>query len=284
MDELKRGLVIKSIASFFYIEYDGKVIQCRASTKLKKNKMKILPGDDVLFELDNLYIKEVLPRKNTLIRPQITNVGNAILVFSLVEPNMNFGLLDRMLMVMEFNNLNSIILITKRDLTSKEEFEKLNEKLDYYKSIGYEIIFNDEINNQDEFSKFLKQDEKYVLTGQSGVGKSTFLNKMDSTLHLETQEISKVLGRGKHTTRETTFFKMKTNYLIDTPGFSSLDLQLTKEQIRDNFIDFFELAKGCKFQGCYHLKEPKCSVKEKYESNEILSTRYENYKKLMGEE
>ncbi len=281
MDNLKEGLVIKAIAGFFYILYEGEILECKSTTKLKKGKSKIIPGDIVRFDKDDMYIKEIKPRKNSLIRPQLANVSNAILVFSLTEPKMNFGLLDRMLMIMEYNNLKSTILFTKRDLLSKEEFNVLEEKINYYKKIGYDIIYNDEINNKEKLLNYLEDNQKYVLTGQSGVGKSTYLNLIIKDLNIKTQEISHVLGRGKHTTRESTFYTLENNiFLIDTPGFSSLDLQLTKEEIRDNFIDFVSLSNECRFNGCYHINEPNCNVKEELEKGNILKSRYENYYKM----
>ncbi len=284
MDNLKEGLVIKAIAGFFYVLYEGEVLECKSSTKLKKNKSKIIPGDKVKFDKEDLYIKEITPRENSLIRPQLANVSNAILVFSLKEPKMNFGLLDRMLMIMEYNNLKSTILLTKRDLLDKDEFKLLEDKIAYYKSVGYDVIYNDEINTKDKLLDYLEEDQKYVLTGQSGVGKSTYLNLIIKELNIKTQEISHVLGRGKHTTRESTFYSLENNiFLIDTPGFSSLDLQLTKEEIRDNFLDFVNLSSSCRFNGCYHINEPNCNVKEELSKGNILKSRYDNYYKMQEE-
>ncbi len=284
MDNLKEGLVVKAIAGFFYILYDEEILECKSSSKLKKDKAKIIPGDFVKFDLDDMYIKEVKPRSNSLIRPQLANVSNAILVFSLKEPKMNFGLLDRMLMIMEYNNLKSTILLTKKDLLTEEEFLILKNKISYYEKIGYDIIYNDEINNKEKLLNYLQEDQKYVLTGQSGVGKSTYLNMIIKDLNIKTQEISHVLGRGKHTTRESTFYSLENNiFLIDTPGFSSLDLQLTKEEIRDNFVDFVALSTECRFNGCYHINEPNCNVKENLQNGNILKSRYDNYYKMQEE-
>ncbi len=284
MDNLKEGLVVKAIAGFFYILYDEEILECKSSSKLKKDKAKIIPGDFVKFDLDDMYIKEVKPRSNSLIRPQLANVSNAILVFSLKEPKMNFGLLDRMLMIMEYNNLKSTILLTKKDLLTEEEFLILKNKISYYEKIGYNIIYNDEINNKEKLLNYLQEDQKYVLTGQSGVGKSTYLNMIIKDLNIKTQEISHVLGRGKHTTRESTFYSLENNiFLIDTPGFSSLDLQLTKEEIRDNFVDFVALSTECRFNGCYHINEPNCNVKENLQNGNILKSRYDNYYKMQEE-
>lgn len=283
MQNFKTGLVIKAIAGSFYIEYENEILECKSSTKLKKNGQKILPGDNVIFDLDNNYIKEIKPRSSQLIRPQIANVHHAILVFSLTNPKMNFGLLDRMLMIMEYNNLKSIILLTKKDLLTEEQFTNLLPQLNYYQNIGYQLLYNLEIKTPENLLEQLEVNKKYVLTGQSGVGKSTFLNSISTDLNIKTQEISKALGRGKHTTRETTFYKIKNNYLIDTPGFSALNLNLSKEEIRDSFIDFKKLAIDCKFNSCYHINEPDCAVKKALEQKKVLAIRYKNYLKLMEE-
>ncbi len=280
---MKQGLVIKAIAGFFYVYSTGQVYECKGTSKLKRDKQKILPGDEVMFDVENLYIKEVLPRDNELIRPMLANVRGAILVFSVVEPNMNFGLLDRMLMIMGKNGLSPIILMTKADLSEKDILNTVEEKLGYYDNIGYKVLWNNHIDTPEKLKKYLSFN-KYVLTGQSGVGKSTFLNKMIKDANAKTSEISHVLGRGKHTTRETTFYDLdRETYLIDTPGFSSFDIELSKEEIRDNFPDFVKLSSECRFGGCYHLKEPGCNVKDKLSEGIILKSRYENYVKFMEE-
>ncbi len=276
------GLVIKAIASFFYVEKNDIVYECRASTKLKRNRQKIITGDYVEFDLDEKYIHKIVERDNELIRPKIANVKNDMLIFSATEPKMNFGLLDRMLLIMEKNGLESTIVITKVDLMSKEELMALKTEMQYYQEIGYLVLYSDLNGDVSEIAERIKND-KYVFTGQTGVGKSTLINKLLPKLNLETQEISTALGRGKHTTREVTFYHFNNSYIIDTPGFSALDLNLTKEDIRDHYIDYVELSPNCRFNGCYHLKEPDCAVKMAVENNPKMQQRYENYQKIMEE-
>lgn len=284
MDNIKTGLVIKAIASFFYVELDDEVYECRASTKLKRNRQKIITGDYVLFNIDEKYILEIKPRENELIRPKIANVFNDMLIFSATEPNMNFGLLDRMILIMEKNRLETTIVITKMDLLSDDGRQKIRQQMKYYQEIGYKVYFSEIEGDVSEIKRAISQD-KYVFTGQTGVGKSTLINKLLPDLNLETQAISKALGRGKHTTREVTFYHFNNSYIIDTPGFSALEINLTKEDVRDHYADFAELSPDCKFNTCYHLKEPGCAVKAKLEvdTNEQLKSRYENYVKLMEE-
>ncbi len=282
MDNLTTGLVVKAIASFFYIEKNDEIYECRASTKLKRNKQKIITGDYVLFDQEECYIHEIKERENQLIRPKIANVFNDMLIFSATEPKMNFGLLDRMLLIMEKNRLDTTIVITKMDLLTPDEEIQIRTQMKYYQEIGYRVFFSDLNGDVSEIKETI-QNDKYVFTGQTGVGKSTLINKLLPGLNLETQAISKALGRGKHTTREVTFYHLNNSYIIDTPGFSALDIDLTKEDVRDNYVDFVELAPGCKFSTCYHLKEPKCAVKEALVDNEQMQLRYDNYVKLMEE-
>ncbi len=276
-----KGLVTKAIASFFYVQVDDVEYECRASTKLKRNKQKIITGDYVEFDENECYINSIYPRERELIRPKIANVHNVMLIFSATEPKMNFGLLDRMILVMEKNRLETTIVITKMDLLSKEQIKQIKEQMQYYQSIGYKVFYSQLKGDLKSLEAEIAKD-KYVFTGQTGVGKSTLINQLIPSLNLETQEISKALGRGKHTTRELTFYRLNNSYIIDTPGFSALDINLTKEDIRDNYVDFVDLADQCRFNGCYHINEPNCNVKENITSN-MMQNRYDNYKKLIEE-
>lgn len=277
---IKEGIVVRSLASFFYVQIEKQIIECRASKKLKGKNRKIIVGDYVIVNIDDSYIIDTLPRENELIRPLICNVQKSFLVFSAAEPKMNYGLLDRMLSLMEINGIESTIVITKCDLLALNDLSEIKVNLEYYQRIGYQVIYLEMETVPTEIIELLA-DDKYIITGQTGVGKSTLINKIIPDLNLQTQEISKVLGRGKHTTREVTFYQYKSSYLIDSPGFSSLELNTESEIVRDSFIDFIALADECKFNGCNHISEPKCNVKNQVEAGNILPSRYENYVKLM---
>lgn len=277
---MRDGIIIRALASFFYVLIDDEIIECRASKKLKGKNKKLIVGDYVVVDVDACYITKMHERENELVRPLISNVKNSFLVFSVTEPAMNFGLLDRMISLMEINGLKTTIVFTKCDLISEEELAHLKQNLEYYRSIGYNLIYLGINDDPSEVTNLLESD-KYVITGQTGVGKSTLVNKIIPDLNLQTQAISKVLGRGKHTTREVTFYKYKQSYLIDTPGFSSLELNFDPEIVKDSFVEFYKHSHGCKFNGCFHLSEPKCAIKELVENGTILESRYENYTKLM---
>ncbi len=274
------GIIVRALAGFFYVLIDGQILECKASKKLKGKNKKLIVGDYVEVDVDAKYITSMHPRENELVRPLISNVHNSFLVFSVTEPDMNYGLLDRMISLMEINGLKTTIILTKCDLLEEQAINELKETMSYYQSIGYKLIYQAMDDMPTEITEMLESD-KYVITGQTGVGKSTLVNKIIPDLNLQTQEISKVLGRGKHTTREVTFYKYKNSYLIDTPGFSSLDLNFDPEIVKDSFVEFYEYSSGCKFNGCMHLSEPKCEVKNQLEAGNILASRYENYTKLM---
>ncbi len=277
---MKKGLIMRALAGFFYVYVEGEIIECKASKKLKGKNKKLIVGDYVKVDTESNYIVSMYERENELIRPLISNVTNCFLVFSVSQPNMNFGLLDRMISLMEINNLKSTIVLTKCDLLSDDELANVKIKLGYYEQIGYQLIYLSLQTKPTQLIEMLK-DDKYVITGQTGVGKSTLINKIIPDLNLQTQEISKVLGRGKHTTREVTFYKYENSYLIDTPGFSSFELNFEPEIIKDSFVDFYELSNNCKFSSCLHLSEPNCAIKNEVEKGNILQSRYENYIKLI---
>lgn len=277
---MKDGIIIRALAGFFYVLIDEQIIECKASKKLKGKNKKLIVGDYVEVDVEAAYITSMHPRENELVRPLISNVHNSFLVFSVAEPAMNYGLLDRMISLMEINGLKTTIILTKCDLLEDEELVQLKSVMNYYKQIGYNLVYLKMEDQPTEVTALLESD-KYVITGQTGVGKSTLVNKIIPDLNLQTQEISKVLGRGKHTTREVTFYKYKNSYLIDTPGFSSLDLNFDPEIVKDSFVEFYEFSSGCKFNGCLHMSEPGCEVKKQLEQGNVLKSRYENYIKLM---
>lgn len=270
------GRVIKLISNKWTVEKDGKMYECGCIGKLKYLKKSPLVGDMVEFNSDDLLIKKILPRKNELIRPPITNVDQAIILVSCKEPSFSSNLLDKMLVVIEYNNIKPIICFTKYDLL--DDTSEIDEIINYYRKIGYEVYINNEINN----IKSILKDKLSVLTGQTGVGKSSLLNSLKESLNLKTGEISKALGRGRHTTRHVELLDIEDGLVADTPGFSSLDfIGMNKNDIKDNFIEFYANQDKCKYQDCIHIKEDGCYIKELANKGIIRYTRYDNYKKFI---
>lgn len=270
------GIIIKALSDIYIVRCNNTNILCKAKGVFRKNKILPLVGDRVIIDSDKKIITEILNRKNSLIRPAIANVDAAIIVMSVVKPDFSSLLVDKLINVIEFNNIKPIICLTKIDLISN--MHEINKSVEYYKKIGYEVVFNTEI---DKIKELLKN-KITVITGQSGVGKSTLLNKLDSNLSLKTNEISIALGRGKHTTRHVELIDFMDGFVADTPGFSALSfIGMTKEDIRDNMIEFNNYS--CKYKDCMHFKEEECMIKEKVDSGEILKSRYENYLKFINE-
>ena len=188
-------------------------------------------------------------------------------------------MLDKLLTIIEYNNIEPIICLTKMDLLNSEEIKEIKKIMNYYKNIGYQVVEN---TDKREIKKLI-EGKTVVLAGQSGAGKSSLLNKLDKNLDLQTNEISKALGRGKHTTRCVTLYEIDGSLIADTPGFSSVDFRgMTKLDIRDNMKEMFDNLENCKYRDCMHIKEDDCEVKRLVENKQILSSRYDNYKSFIG--
>lgn len=285
---MPEGKIIKALSGFYYVLDGNETVQCRGRGVFRKNKITPLVGDEVVFQAENNtegYILEVKDRKNELVRPPIANVDQAILVFSAVEPDFSTALLDRFLVLVEFNHIKPIICITKMDLTNEEQFQKIQRYAENYRKAGYDVLLTSSETEEGikDLFPFL-EGEISVFAGQSGVGKSSLLNVLRPDLDIRTDDISSHLGRGKHTTRHVELIKVGEGLVADTPGFSSLEFAgIEMEDLNYCFPDIQSKSEDCKFRGCLHLKEPKCAVKEACENGEIPSYRYEHYKTFIQE-
>lgn len=269
------GKIIKVISNDYTVLVQGKKYVCKPRGVFRNKNITPLAGDNV--EIENNVITKIFKRKNKLNRPPVANIDLAIIVISTVEPDFSSILLDKMINIIEYNNIKPVIVISKSD---KYIDDKIRNLISYYKKIGYEVLMNNEINKLKEIIK----DKFVILTGNSGAGKSTLLNKLDPELNLKTDEISKALGRGKHTTRAIEFYKIDNSYIADTPGFSSLSFKdMTREDIRDNFIEFNNSRNYCKYSDCMHIKENDCFIKELVKDNVIHEERYNNYIEFIKE-
>ena len=273
-----QGIIIKIISNDYTILSENKLYICKARGKFRKEKITPLVGDYCNFDPEKKYIIEILKRKNELIRPPVSNIDQAFIITSVKEPDFSSNLLDKLLCIIEFNNIKPIICFTKLDLLTKAEEKNINEIINYYKKIGYEVYLNTEL---DKIKKTFKN-KKTVFTGQSGAGKSTLLNKINPNLNLKTDEISLALGRGKHTTRHVELLDIYEGLIADTPGFSSLEfIDMSNSDIRDNFIEFNIYRDKCEYKDCMHTKETKCEIKKELENGNIMKSRYENYLKFL---
>ena len=272
------GIIIKNISNDYLVKSDNNEYICRPRGKFRNMKLIPLVGDRVIFDEDKKYLLEIKTRKNSLIRPSVANVDQAVIVSSVKKPNFDTNLLDKLLTIISYNGIEPIICFTKLDLLDMNERIEIDKYIDYYRKIGYVVVTNEDKNNFND----LFRDKISVLTGQSGAGKSSLLNFLDSNLNLKTDEISLALNRGKHTTRHTELYELLDGYIVDTPGFSSVDFrEMSEEDIRDNMKEMFDNLHYCKYRDCMHIKEDGCYVREKVLNGDILISRYDNYKSFI---
>lgn len=284
-----QGKIIKGIAGFYYIHAEnGQVYECKAKGAFRKQKIKPLVGDmvriAVLDEAEHLgNVEEILPRKNELIRPAVANIDMALVIFAAAKPEPNFNLLDRFLCMMEFQNVPVTICFNKTDLVDEEKIEEYRR---IYEPAGYRLMSTCTRTGEGvEAVKALLHGKTTTVAGPSGVGKSSLINALQSDVQMQTGVISDKIDRGKHTTRHSEIVPvMEDSYIMDTPGFSSMDVPgFEKEDLWTCFPEFREYEPYCKFQGCSHINEPDCGVKEALAEGKISSVRYENYKLLYEE-
>ena len=281
------GRIIKGVGGIYSVKTSEGVIKSRARGVFRVENLTPLIGDLVNIRIsseDNMgYIIDIKPRKTELLRPPVANITQAIVVMSVKEPDINTWLLDKFLLMAEYEELNTVIVFNKSDLDTKEA-GKLKE---IYQSAGYEVIITS-INLNigiESLKKHLKNNIS-VFAGPSGVGKSSLLNIIHKGFRLETGDISAKNKRGKHTTRHIELLELDDNsFVLDSPGFSSLNLDFIedKSEVRNYFKEVHEYGKDCKFLSCLHNKEPGCAVKEAVEKNIINKKRYDNYLLLLEE-
>lgn len=273
-----QGRITKQISNQYTVTVKKEEYVCNARGKFRNLKLSPVVGDIVEFDANELIINEILPRKNILSRPTVANIDYALIVTSLKKPDLSYTLLDKLLTLIIANNIKPIIILTKLDLLNKKELKEYAPAFKYYESLGIKVITNKKLN---KLKKILRN-QTVVLTGQTGAGKSTILNKLNKNLKIETKPISEALNRGVHTTRHTEIYEINKIYFVDTPGFSSLDISnLTKEELKEAFLEFRN--KECKYVSCMHNNEFGCKVKEDLEKGLILPSRYINYIRFLKE-
>ena len=283
------GKIMKGIAGFYYVGVaESGVYECKAKGIFRKDKIKPLVGDDVEIEVLNEEEKlgnivKILPRRSELIRPAVANIDQALVIFAAREPKPNLSLLDRFLVIMEKQDVPVIICFNKQDLCDEEEVGRLKE---IYEACGYPVVLASAKQGEGiEAIKSRLRGKTTTVAGPSGVGKSSLTNLLQNEVQMETGEISKKLGRGRHTTRHSQIIQIEEDtWLYDTPGFTSFYVEeIEKEELRFYFREFSKYEGTCRFQGCTHTHEPGCMVKNALEEGKISKERYENYLELYGE-
>ena len=285
-----KGKIIKGIAGFYYVHVpkENFTYECKAKGIFRNQNIKPLVGDDVEIDTDDSLtgrgiITNILPRKNQLIRPAVANVDQALVIFAAAEPEPNLNLLDRFLVMMQRQNVNTVVCFNKNDIVHQKDMSLL---IDIYKRSGYEVISISVLQNDglSTISKILNG-KTTVLAGPSGVGKSSLINLLKPEAKMEVGQVSEKIKRGKHTTRHSELIYIENDtYVMDTPGFSSLYInELEKEELKNYFIEFNDYDDNCRFIGCVHLNEPGCAVKEALQQGKISSIRYDNYKSFYNE-
>jgi len=275
------GIIVKGIGGFYYVKTIQGILESRARGNFREENITPLVGDNVRVRIsdeDNSgYIEEIYPRKSQLIRPPVANITHAIIVMSIKKPELNTWLLDRFIIMAEHENLEITICINKSDLAPDEalEFKEI------YEDVGYRVICTSTKTGLgiDELNKRLNNNIS-VFAGPSGAGKSSLLNSINHNFALETGDVSAKTKRGKHTTRHVELLDLDENsFVLDSPGFSSLNVDFIKEDIelRDYFKEIKKYGAGCKFISCLHFNEPDCEVKKQVENGNVDKERYKNY-------
>lgn len=283
-----QGKIVKGIAGFYYVYTSDGLIECRAKGVFRKDRKKPLVGDNVEIEMiDAAHLQgnviQILPRSNALHRPASANIDQALVIFSIVKPEPNYNLLDRFLITMEKQGIKAVICFNKKDIAAPGEQDRLKET---YGSCGYQVLFVSGARRQgiDEIRECL-EGKTTVVAGPSGVGKSTIINALSPEANMETGEISRKIGRGKHTTRHAQLFALGENtFIMDTPGFTSLSIEeMEKEELQGCYPEFAAYEKNCRYVGCSHINEPVCGVKTALAEGKISRVRYDNYTVLYEE-
>ncbi len=280
------GRIIKGVGGLYTVDTEETLYQGKARGIFRKDNIKPCIGDFVEINIldedtKECAIEKILPCKNKLIRPSVSNIDQVFIVFSAKSPDPNLDLLDRFIIMAEDVDMEVIIIINKIDLVTKNDLKKI---YDIYSSIGYNLFFVSTYDNSGiDNIKNLLHNKVSVFAGPSGVGKSSIINLIMPNANMETGELSKKIQRGKHTTRHVELLKINNGYLVDSPGFTSLFLEsLEKEELQYLFKEFLPFIENCKYNNCTHIKENVCGIKAEV-GKSINEVRYKRYVSFYNE-
>lgn len=278
------GIIVKANSGFYYVKCGGEIVECHARGIFRKQKISPLVGDRVRITKNggDGTVEEIVPRKNSLIRPPVANIDTLFIVVSTVEPEPNMLVIDKLIVTAEQKNIEPVVVVTKDDIKDGGDFTGIYEKS------GIESFTASGITGEGiEKLKAVICGKIGAFTGNSGVGKSTLINRIDPALSQDTGEISKKLGRGRHTTRLVELFETCGGFIADTPGFSAIDTikfePILKENLQYAFREFAPFINKCRFTGCSHTKESGCAVIEALQNGEIAPSRHKSYCEMYEE-
>ena len=283
-----QGKIIRGIGGFYYINAGNSIYECKAKGSFRKDGIRPLVGDDciidILDEKNRLAnITSILPRHSEIIRPAVANVDQAMIIFAISRPEPNFNLLDRFIIQISQKDLPCIIVINKMDLADDDQRREIEEA---YVACGCRVVFTSVSNREgvEEIRKLIKG-KTTTVAGPSGVGKSSMINLLQSAVKMQTGVLSDKIDRGKHTTRHSELIPIdEDTYILDTPGFSSLNLfDVSTDTLKDYYYEFEDYAAECRFLDCKHISEPDCGVKRAVENGNVSRLRYDNYLTLYRE-
>ena len=275
-----QGRILKATGGFYYVLSGTVLYECRARGLFRKNGVSPLVGDWVEMEEtgeEKGYVTQILNRKNSLVRPPLANLDQLFLVVSVADPQPNLLVLDKLIAIAEHKKIEPLLVVTKTDLGEWQSLAELYEKAGFR-------VFCAGLDHDGDLEPLRRAMEGKIsaFCGNSGVGKSSLLNRIDSRLDLSTAQISQKLGRGRHTTRHVQLYPVSNGgYIADTPGFSSMDLEryevILKDRLQYCFREFEPYLDQCRFTGCSHTKEKGCAVLEVVRSGEIAQSRHASY-------
>jgi len=285
MDNNQTGRIIRGVGSYYYIESEDTLYTCRARGKLRNRNQKPAIGDMVVFQLPTEtqegFILDILPRKNLLKRPAVSNIDVIIITIAAANPNPDILLCDKLLISAASMDIKPILCVNKSDLASPEAIFAIT---DQFKHVPHVIVSCEDDIGLNKLNEMITA-HVVCFAGQSGAGKSSIINKLLPNADMEVGIVSRKTNRGKHTTRHVELLKtLSGGYIVDTPGFSLLEFDLLEPKIlKDDYPDFLKYSDFCRFDGCMHNKEPNCGVKEAVQNDEIHKLRYARYVTMLDE-